>query len=57
MSLAVLLVFAGMLVRLPGESRLLELEDPVRGLALVAQRTLDLREALGRARPWERLLY
>ena len=57
MSVVVLLAFAGMLVRLPGESRLLELEDPVRALALVAQRTLDLHEALGRAQRWERPLY
>lgn len=56
-SVAVLLVVALMVFRWPGESRLLTLEEPARGLALVAQRTLDLREALALAHPWERPLY
>ena len=52
-----LLVVVLMVLRWPGESRLMQLEDPARGLTLVAQRTLDLREALALAGRWERPLY
>lgn len=56
-SVAVLALLVLMMFRWPGESRLLQLEDPVRGLALVAQRTLDLHDALALAHPLERTLY
>lgn len=56
-SVAVLVVLVVMVFRWPGESRLFPVEDPARGLALVAQRTLDLHEALALAHPWERPLY
>jgi membrane protease YdiL (CAAX protease family) len=53
----VLLVFASMVFRWPGESPLLQVEEPVRGLAVVAQRTLDLHEAAALAGPWEGAVY